>query len=547
MNRGGRTTDADDGAGRDGDEGKDHGELADTPELGEADEPTRVSTRAWIGRFLGPVLAVAVYLLLDLAGEGLSDEGRVVAAVGVLMAVWWVTEALPLAATALLPIALFPLLGAVGIEEATAPYANDIVFLFMGGFMLALAMQRWGLHRRIALRTVMAVGTRPVRVIGGFMLATGFLSMWVSNTATTVVMLPIGLSVLSLVFERVREQAKVGSNDHADQDADVAVRADDPGITNFATCLMLAIAYAASIGSLATLIGTPPNLFMAGFLAENYGIEIGFGEWMLLGLPLAVVFMTLTWLLLTKVIYPTSLTDIPGGRELFRGELAKMGPMSRGERTILIVFVTTALAWVLREPLTSLVPGLAGLSDAGIAIVAALVLFAVPIDPRHGVFALDWSSAAKLPWGVLLLFGGGLSLAAAISSTGLDEFIGNQVGALAGVPALVLVLVTVVSVILLTELTSNTATAATFLPILAGVALGLDIDVLLLVVPAALAATCAFMLPVATPPNAIVFGSGHVTIPQMVRAGVWLNLVAIVLIPVAVYTLGAMALRIALG
>ncbi|GAB3282325.1 SLC13 family permease [Parasphingorhabdus pacifica] len=499
-----------------------------TPEIGEREEPTRISLRAWIGRFLGPILAIITYFVLPT--EGLSPEGRGAAAVGVLMAVWWVCEALPLAATALLPIVLFPLLGVSDVEEATAPYANDIVFLFMGGFMLALGMQRWGLHRRIALRTVLAVGTRPIRVVGGFMVATGFLSMWVSNTATTVLMLPIGMSVLTLVFEHLRGEGS----------------ADESGARTFSTCLMLAIAYSASIGSLATLIGTPPNLFMAGFLSETYGIEIGFGQWMLFGLPLAIVLMLVAWFLLTRVIFRTTLTDIPGGRELFRGELAKLGPMGRGERTVLIVFVCTALLWIVRKPLSDLLPAL-NLSDAGIGILAALVLFAIPIHPREGVFALDWAAMKNLPWGVLLLFGGGLSLASAIQSSGLDQFIGNQVGALSWVPVVVLVVVAVIAVILLTELTSNTATAATFLPILAGVALGLNIDVLLLVVPAAVAATCAFMLPVATPPNAIVFGSGYVTIPQMVKAGWTLNLTALVLIPVSVYGLGVWVLGIALG
>ncbi|NYH78968.1 sodium-dependent dicarboxylate transporter 2/3/5 [Actinopolyspora biskrensis] len=520
------------------DNDEEHGST-ETPEIGETVEPARVSRRAWIGRFLGPVLAVAVYFLLPGGEDGVTHAGRGVAAVGVLMAVWWVTEALPLAATALLPIVLFPLLGVGDVEEATSPYANDIVFLFMGGFMLALAMQRWGLHRRIALRTVLAVGTRPVRIVGGFMLATAFLSMWVSNTATTVVMLPIGMSVLTLVFERLRGDSDEETVEHVMRDR------EDTGAGRFAVCLMLAIAYAASIGSLATLIGTPPNLFMAGFLSETYGIQIGFGQWMLFGLPLAAVLLLIAWVLLTRVIYPTSITDIPGGRELFKGELAKLGPMNRGERVVLVVFTLTALLWILREPLSNLLPGL-NLSDAGIAIAAALVLFAIPVRAGEGIFTLDWSAAAKLPWGVLLLFGGGLSLASAVGSSGLDTFIGNKVGTLGGVPVLLLIVVAVAAVIFLTEMTSNTATAATFLPILAGVALGLDMDLLLLVVPAAVAASCAFMLPVATPPNAIVFGSGYVTIPQMVKAGWWLNLTALVLIPAALYGLGSWALGLAL-
>lgn len=504
----------------------------------ETVEPSRVSRRAWIGRFLGPALAVAVYVLLPSEPE-LADAARGTAAVGSLMAVWWITEALPLPATALLPVPLFPLVGVMPIAEATAPYASDILFLFMGGFMIALAMQRWGLHRRVALLTVLAVGTRPTRVVGGFMIATAFLSMWVSNTATTVMMLPIGVSVLQLVFDRLD-----------DTDAENVTGAGAP---NFATCLMLAIAYAASIGSLGTLIGTPPNLFMAGFVAETYDIEIGFGQWMLFGLPLAVGFLVLAWLVLTRLAYPTSLAEIPGGRTLFRDELSRVGPVGRGEKVVAVVFVLTALAWVLRTPLSgwdrlvSLVPAVEALSDPAIAIIAAVALFTIPVDPRNGVFALDWGTARKLPWGVLLLFGGGLSLARGVADSGLDAWIGEQVGVLGGLPTVALIVVAVAAVIFLTELTSNTATAATFLPILGGVALGLDLDPLLLVIPATLAATCAFMMPVATPPNAIVFGSGHVTMPQMVRAGLWLNLAAVVLITGLVYLLGPAALGLALG
>ncbi|TCJ15248.1 DASS family sodium-coupled anion symporter [Rubrobacter taiwanensis] len=514
-------------------------ELADVPERGEAVEKERISVRAWVGRFLGPVLAVLAYFTLPTGPEALTPEGVAVVSVGILMAVWWITEALPLPATALLPIALLPLFGAVEIAEATAPYASDVIFLFMGGFMIALAMQRWGLHRRIALLTVLAVGTNPVRLIGGFMIATGFLSMWVSNTATTLVMLPIGLSVLALVFNA--------------RGAGEAEALTGRGASNFATCLMLAIAYAASIGSLSTLIGTPPNLFMAGFLEETYDISIGFGQWMLVGLPLSVVFLSITWVVLTRFVYPPEIDEISGGRELIRGQLDEMGPVSRGEKVVLTVFALTAFAWVFREPLASwdalvsAAPFIGGLSDAGIAIIAAVALFAIPVDWRGGVFALDWRTVVGgLPWGVLLLFGGGLSLASAIVETGVDEWIGTQVAGLGGLPVLLLVVISAGAILLLTELTSNTATAATFLPILAGAAIGLNLDPLLLVIPAALAASCAFMMPVATPPNAIVFGSGHVTIVQMVRAGVWLNILAVILITLTVYTLGAFALGMSL-
>ncbi len=502
--------------------------LADTPEMGDAVEESRVSTRAWVGRFLGPALAVAAYFLLPTGEGGLSPEGVAVVSVAVLMAVWWVTEALPLAATALLPIALFPLFGAVEIGDATAPYASDIIFLFMGGFMIALAMQRWGLHRRIALLTITAVGTNPVRVVGGFMIATAFLSMWVSNTATTVMMLPIGLSVLGLVLDDSEENLT------------------GAGASNFAVCLMLAIAYAASIGSLATLIGTPPNLFMAGFLQETYDINIGFAQWMIVGLPLSVVFLFITWVVLTRFVYPPEITEISGGRELIRGQLREMGSVSRGEKIVLAIFITTAFFWVFRQLLAN-IPFLGGLEDAGIAIAAAIALFAIPVDWRNGVFALDWKTAAQLPWGVLLLFGGGLSLAAAISETGVDVWIGDQFGGLAGIPIILFVVAVTAAVIFLTELTSNTATAAALLPIFGGVAVGVDLDPLLLVVPAALAASCAFMLPVATPPNAIVFGSGHVTILQMVRAGVWLNIIAIILITIVMYAIAGFALGVSFG
>jgi solute carrier family 13 (sodium-dependent dicarboxylate transporter), member 2/3/5 len=521
---------------------------------GEVADPRPADRRAWTGRILGPVLALLVYVLIPSGEGGLGTAGRGTAAVGVLMAVWWISEALPLPATSLLPIALFPLVGVFDVGEATAPYADDIIFLFMGGFMLALAMQRWGLHRRIALVTIMAVGTRPVQVVGGFMLATAFLSMWVSNTATTVMMLPIGLSVLHLVAAQTGAHGPEAEEDltalrvgHGAAPLDAADggtsgRRSGSGADAFATCLMLSIAYAASIGSLATLIGTPPNLFMAGFLEQAYGIRIGFGRWMLLGLPLSMVFLVITWLVLTRVVYPIRLHELPGGRELFRDELRRLGPVGRGERVVGTVFVLTAAAWVLREPvtgaLTGIVPNIGAVSDAGIAVTAAILLFAIPVDWRAGEFTLDWPTARQLPWGVLLLFGGGLSLAAAVRESGLDAYIGLQVGGLGGLPLVLLIAAVVTSIVLLTELTSNTATAATFLPILAGAAVGLGIAPLLLVVPAALAASCAFMMPVATPPNAIVFGSGHVTMPQMVRAGLWLNLIGIVLVTATILLLG---------
>lgn len=474
--------------------------------------------RGRIGLVLGIVFAALVYLLLP---DSLPPEGRTTAGIAVLMAIWWMTEAIPIPATALLPLVLFPFTGVASIEDVAAPYANDIIFLFMGGFVLALAMQRWNLHRRIALRIVSAVGTSPALLVGGFMLATAFITMWVSNTATAVMMLPIGLSVLKLVDEN----------------------SEGRGDVNFATALMLGIAYASSIGSVSTLIGTPPNALMVGYLSDNHGIEIGFGQWMLIGVPLAAVFLVLAWLVLTKVVFRPKISEIAGGRDLIRSELHKLGPMSRGEKTVAVVFVLAALSWVFipfladTASIGGALPWLANITDAGIAMAVAVVLFLIPVEPKRGVAAIDWDSAAELPWGILLLFGGGLSLSSMFTATGLSEWIGDQVSVLGGVPAWVLIAVVALVVLVLTELTSNTATSAAFLPIMGGVAIGLDLSVLTLVIPTALAATMAFMLPVATPPNAIAFGSGYVKIGEMVRGGVGLNVISLILIMILMYTL----------
>lgn len=480
--------------------------------MADTTSPRPLPARQWIGLLVGPLLLVLV--LLVPAPEGLSPAGWRTVAVGVLMATWWVTEAIPIPATALLPLVLFPTLGVSGMDEAAAPYANPLVFLFLGGFVLALAMQRWALHRRIALSIVRAVGTRPHNLVLGFMLATAFLSMWVSNTATAVMMLPIGLSVIDLVL---RGEA-----------------APDPGHSHFAVCLMLGIAYGASIGGLATLIGTPPNALLAGFMLETYGVEIGFAQWMMVGVPLVAVTLPLTWLVLTRLVFPIRLREIPGGREMIDGELRTLGPLSRAEKWVGAVFVATALAWISRPLLEDVVPGL---SDTSIAIAAALVLFATPVSLRRGEFLMNWEWAERLPWGVLLLFGGGLSLADAVRTTGLAQWIGSALQGLGGWPTVALVLVVTTLVIFLTELTSNTATAAAFLPVVAALAVGLGENPLLLAVPTALAASCAFMMPVATPPNAIVFGSSFITVPQMARAGLVLNLLFIAAITLLTYTL----------
>ncbi|MDA2805592.1 SLC13 family permease [Nocardiopsis suaedae] len=508
---------------------------SDTPEAPAATSAASTdpgkpgSNGSFTTKAAGLAAGVAVLgLFILLLPDSLSTEGKVTAGIAGLMAVWWATEAIPLAATALVPLVLFPVLLGADIEDVAAPYADDIIFLFMGGFMLALAMQKWNLHRRIALSIVAAMGSSPAMLIAGFMAATGAITMWVSNTSTTVMMMPIGVAVIGMVA-----QLRDGRTD-----------------PNFATALMLGIAYSSSIGSVATLIGTPPNAFMVGYLAESHDIHVGFGQWMLVGLPLAAVFLVLAWLVLTRLVFPPKIKDLNGGRELIREELRAMGPMSLQEKMVLAMFLLAAASWVsipllADSPVGEAAPWLGSISDAGIAMTVAVLLFLIPAGRGDGSRLLDWDSAAQLPWGILLLFGGGLTLARQFDGSGLSAWIGEQVGGLP-VPMWVLVLLVAAAVLLLTELTSNTATTATFVPVMAGVAAGVGADVMTLVVPAVLAASLAFMLPVATPPNAIVFGSGHITIRQMMRGGLVLNGIALVLVMVVMYTIAGRVLGFAL-
>jgi len=452
--------------------------------------------------------------------DGLELAPWRVAAVAALLAIFWLTEAAPISVTALLPIVLFPTLGVSPVAAAAAPYADPIVFLFLGGFLIALAIERWNLHRRIALTVLSSIGAREDLQIGGFMLATAALSMWVSNTATAALMLPVAMSVVP-------------------RGPDGAVQ---PGKGPFATALLLSIAYSASIGGVATLIGTPPNALLAGFMRSTYGVEIGFAQWLLVGLPFSAVMLLLCWLLLTRVLFRLSSDELPGARATIREELARMGPASTAEKRVAIVFGATAILWITRPLLARELPGL-NLSDTTIAMAAALSLFFIPSGHGKG-FLLSWSYAERLPWGVLLLFGGGLSLAAAVANSGLAEWIGGELSGLEGMPAWVLVVIVTVLLLFLTELTSNIATAATFLPVVAALALSLGEAPLLLAIPAILATSCAFMLPVATPPNAIVFGSGHLTIPQMVRAGIWLNAIGVAVIVATAYLLMPLAFAV---
>ena len=435
--------------------------------------------------------------------------------------IWWLTEAIPIFVTALLPIVLFPMFGVTTISEATSPYANPLIFLFMGGFIIALAMEKWDLHKRIAISIVSFVGIKPSSIIIGFIIAAAFLSMWVSNTATAIMMLPIAMSILELV-DREEGSDKI----------------------NFEIVLILCIAYACNIGGMGTLIGTPPNALLAGFVLENYGIEITFFDWMLVGVPIVVLSLPLMYLVLTKVIYPIKIKVLPGGKELIQKQMNELGLISSEEKKVAAVFLGVALLWIFRPFLSNYIPGI---SDAGIAIAASIVLFIIPSDLKKNVFLLKWSDTKRLPWGVLILFGGGLSMASAISSTGLATWIGNGIGALDTWPILLIIFIVISLIIFLTEMTSNTASTAAFLPILASVAIGLGENPLLLAIPTVLGASCAFMLPVATPPNAIVYGSGKIAIPEMAKAGFWLNILFILLLTLASYTIIGFVFGIEIG
>ncbi|HZF79819.1 MAG TPA: DASS family sodium-coupled anion symporter [Rubrivivax sp.] len=524
------------------------------PEQGEfehqprAKHGARAQRNVWLPRAIGLAAALLVYALLGAAE--LSRDARVVAAVASLMAIWWMTEAIPLSVTSLLPIILFPLLTARTVAESTAPYANPIVFLFLGGFLIAIAMQKVNLHRRIALLTLNAVGTHPRRIVLGMMISTAFLSMWVSNTATTLMMLPIALSVLALVAEN-SDRAKGGAVDVRSGLAAghrVSDLIDDKEVRTFGVGLVLAIAWSASIGGLGTLLGSPPNAIVAGYIGKELGKQVGFAQWMMLGVPIAVVFVALAWLLITRVLFRFELEEVPGGQQMIQDELAMLGPVTRAEKSVRLVFIRAAFCWIVPSLLSNVGdlaktwPWLRLFNDTVVALSAGLLLFLLP-GGEPGSAVLDWKDAEEgLPWGVLLLFGGGLSLAASVGSSGLDKWFGQQVMGLGVLPIVALIAVVTLIVLFLTEITSNTATAATFIPILGGVAIGIGTDPMTLLIPAALAATCAFMLPVGTPPNAIVFGTGAVSIGEMARGGFLLNLVGVVLITMFTVLVGPWAL-----
>lgn len=461
---------------------------------------------------LGPI-AAAVMLMVQ-APEGLSQPGWWTAAVAIWMAIWWMTEALPLAVTALLPLIVFPVLGVSSIETTAPAYAHPLIFLFLGGFLLARAMNVSGLDKRLALTVLSMAGASPRRVIAAIMAVTAFLSMWVSNTATAMVMLPIGLSIAATFKDQQENRAE-----------------------SVVPALLLGIAYAATIGGIGTLIGTPPNALFAAFMAESYAIEIGFFRWMLIGIPIVLVLLPITWFILTHLAFTIGKEHSCRAAEVIQKQHEALKVMSRAEYLIAALMLVVAACWIFRPLLAVVFPRLQ-LSDAGIAMTGALLLFVLPVDLKRGRFLLNWQEAVEIRWDVLILFGGGLALATAIGQADLAVWIGAQLTQLQALPLFLLLLTVGVLIVLLGELASNTAMAAVFLPVAGATALGMGEPALLLTLPVALFATLGFMLPVATPPNAVIFGSGALEMRHMLRAGAMLDVIGILVVSLAIILLG---------
>jgi len=458
----------------------------------------------------GPLLFLAMQFFSPPAG--MSESAYSLLSITLWMALWWVTESVPIAITALLPIILFPMTGAVDLQTTTASYGHKYIFLYMGGFMLAIAIEKWNLHKRIALNIIKIIGTNISKIILGFMVATAFLSMWISNTATAVMMLPIAMSIV----------AQLQDNPNTEKNENLI----------FGKALMLSIAYSASIGGMATLIGTPPNLVFAGYVEETYGIEITFLQWFKFGVPIAIPLLVIAWLYLTKFAFKFKQKEFPGGKEEINRLLVLIGPMKREEKLVSSIFVLTAFCWITRSfILQEFFPFI---DDTIIAMTAGILLFVVPASDFKKRL-ITWEDAVKLPWGIILLFGGGMALAAGFQITGLASWLGAQMSVFQGLSVLVLVFVVITLVNFFTEFTSNLATTAMLLPILAPIAISLNMNPYMLMVACTIAASCAFMMPVATPPNAVVFGSGYLRIPDMIKSGIWMNIISILFLTLMVY------------
>lgn len=458
-----------------------------------------------IGLFLGPIVFLIV---LCLPFELVSEKGDPVIAVGSWMIIWWITEAVSISVAALLPLVLFPILKIMPIADVGAKYGSPIIFLFFGGFILALALEKVNLHKRIALNIIKITGTTPNKVVLGFMIATAALSMWISNTASTVVMLPIAMSVISLLIN----------------DADGFTKSDQ----NFSLSVMLGIAFAANCGGIATVIGTPPNSVLIGLLESQYNIEISFLKWMVIGLPFSAVLLAITYLVMVKWMFPSGKLRFSASKDVVNDELAKLGPTSGKEKMVLMIFGVTVFLWIFRTVINELLRGLA-LSDTIISMMAAIALFVLPYNLKKGDFIVDWRDTEKLAWGILILFGGGLALAEGMSASGIVALVANAIST-SSIGVLLMAVVLITLMLFLTELMSNVALVAVLAPVVAGIAIGLNIPLLYLLIPVTIASSCAFMLPMATPPNAIVFASGYIKVSQMAKVGIVLNIISIILL-----------------
>jgi sodium-dependent dicarboxylate transporter 2/3/5 len=459
-----------------------------------------------IGFVLGPLLFILLYLYpLTI----ISPEAQKVMAIAAWMICWWITEAVSISVTALIPLLMFPLIGVMDIKSTSAHYGNHIIYLFFGGFVMALALEKVQLHKRIALNIIKLTGTSPDRVVLGFMLSTALLSMWISNTASTIVMLPIALQVIKLLTE------------------------DEDGFStkdqNFALSIMLAIAFSANIGGISTIIGTPPNVVLVGILENEHNIEISFVKWMIMGIPFALIMLLALFIVIVKWIYPSHLKSMNNAAETIDNEIKKLGPWSKREKMVISVFCLTITLWILRATINNLFPDL-NLSDTSISMVGAMLMFTLAHDFKNGGFILDWEDTTRLPWGILILFGGGLALASALSDAGIIDLIGQSIATKEGLSVFLITALLITVMVFMTELMSNVALVAIFVPVVAGIALGLNVSILHMCIPIAMASSCAFMLPMATPPNAIVFASGYIKVYEMAKVGVILNIISVLLL-----------------
>ena len=467
-----------------------------------------ISIKRISGLIFGPLLFILIQFI---SINDLSTEGKYVLGTASWMAIWWVLEVVDIAVTSLLPIVIFPLTGTLSISETTSQYGHNLVFLYLAGFIIAIAIERWGLHKRIALNIISFMGTKINFIILGFMISTSFLSMFISNTATTVMMLPIALAIITQLDNKSNKSRNNNQN--------------------FSKSLLLSIAYSASIGGIATIFGTPPNMVLRGVVESNFGYTITFMDWFVIGFPISITLLFLCWIYITKISNNYFMDEFPLGKDQIIKLKSELGRISAEEKRVGVIFFLTALCWITRSQIEKFLPGI---DDTIIGIIFGILLFVIPVKSNKRSL-LIWKEAVKLPWGVIILFGGGMALAKGFVDSGLSIWFGNNLTSLNGLPMILLILSIVTSVNFLTEMTSNLATTAMLLPVLAAIGLEMNIDPLILMISATMAASCAFMLPVATPPNAIVFGAGYLRIPDMIKKGFWLNIISIILISIMVY------------